>query len=116
MAGKKNQNEEIQTQEQGQAQVQGGNSAETIADANVVSNKNPEQNVKLTEAELDAIEIQEQVTAGNQPSGKYKLKDPDTQYADASGFTLAEDQEKELPEDPSPELLARIRSGFIVKA
>ncbi|MFP5109641.1 hypothetical protein ACSU6B_23225 [Neobacillus sp. C211] len=75
------------------------------------------QGVKLTEAEMDAIQVQEQVTAGEQPTGKYKLKDPETQFSDAaSGFTLAGDQEKELPEDPSPELLARIRSGFIKKA
>lgn len=78
---------------------------------------NNENAVKLTEAEVDAIRIQEEATAGEQPTGKYKLKDPDTQFADAeSGFTLAADQEKELPEDPSPELLARIRSGFIIKA
>lgn len=92
---------------------------ETIADANVATNNNPEKSekLKLTETELEVIQIQEQAAAGNQPTGKYKLKDPDTQFSDAeSGFTLAEDQEKELPEDPSPELLARIRSGFIVKA
>jgi len=94
-------------------------SAKTIAEANVASNNNPEkaEDIKLTDAELDAIQIQERATAGEQPTGKYKLKDSDTQFSDAaSGFTLAEDQEKELPEDPSPELLARIRSGFIVKA
>jgi hypothetical protein len=101
------------------AQTAESKPVETIADANVATNNNPEKSEKvmLTETELEVIQIQEQAAAGNQPTGKYKLKDPDTQFSDAeSGFTLAEDQEKELPEDPSPELLARIRSGFIVKA
>lgn len=45
---------------------------------------------------------------------KYKLKDPSTQYAEGS-FTLVGDQEKELPENPSRQLLRRIQSGFIVE-
>ncbi|MED0739016.1 hypothetical protein [Aneurinibacillus thermoaerophilus] len=44
----------------------------------------------------------------------YRLKDPKTQYAEGS-FSLVGDQEKELPANPSKELLARIRSGFIVE-
>lgn len=52
------------------------------------------------------------------PSGKapkkYKLKDPKTSYQEV-GFTLADDQEKELPENPSSFLLGYIRSGFIVE-
>ncbi|MED4866114.1 hypothetical protein ABET15_04235 [Heyndrickxia faecalis] len=46
---------------------------------------------------------------------KYKLKDPSTQYAEGS-FSLAGDQEKELPGNPSRQLLRRIQSGFIVEA
>ncbi|HHX9918381.1 TPA: hypothetical protein ACVTHL_005464 [Bacillus cereus] len=45
---------------------------------------------------------------------KYKLKDPNTQYAEGS-FTLAGDQEKELPAAPSKTLLDRIEYGFIVE-
>jgi hypothetical protein len=45
---------------------------------------------------------------------KYKLKDPNTQYAEGS-FSLVGDQEKELPANPSPYLLARIEAGFIVE-
>jgi hypothetical protein len=44
----------------------------------------------------------------------YKLRDPSTQYAERS-FTLIGQQKKELPGQVSPELLARIRSGFIVE-
>ncbi|MEK6459161.1 hypothetical protein AABM27_01505 [Heyndrickxia faecalis] len=46
---------------------------------------------------------------------KYKLKDPSTHYAEGS-FSLAGDQEKELPENPSRQLLRRIQAGFIVEA
>lgn len=45
---------------------------------------------------------------------KYKLADPNTSYSERD-FTLAGDQEKELPEDPSSTLIARIQSGFIVE-
>lgn len=45
---------------------------------------------------------------------KYKLKDPSTQFSEGS-FTLSGKQEKELPENPSVELTARIRAGFIVE-
>ncbi|MBO0962346.1 hypothetical protein J1P26_21825 [Neobacillus sp. MM2021_6] len=45
---------------------------------------------------------------------KYKMRDPKTQYADLS-FTLAGEQEKELPENPSDFLLAYIKAGFIVE-
>lgn len=45
---------------------------------------------------------------------KYKLKDPKTSYQEV-GFTLTGEQEKELPENPSPFLAGYIRSGFIVE-
>jgi hypothetical protein len=45
---------------------------------------------------------------------KYKLKDPNTQFSEGS-FTLSGDQEKELPENPSVELLGRIQAGFLVE-
>ncbi|NMF00240.1 hypothetical protein [Aneurinibacillus aneurinilyticus] len=44
----------------------------------------------------------------------YRLKNPKTQYAEGS-FTLAGEQEKELPENPSRQLLDRIEAGFIVE-
>jgi hypothetical protein len=49
---------------------------------------------------------------------KYKLKDPTTQYAEINSlgsFSLAGEQEKELPKNPSHELLKRIEAGFIVE-
>jgi len=49
---------------------------------------------------------------------KYKLKDPATQYAEINSlgsFSLAGEQEKELPDNPSRELLKRIEAGFIVE-
>jgi len=49
---------------------------------------------------------------------KYKLKDPTTQYAEVNSlgsFSLAGEQEKELPDNPSHELLKRIEAGFIVE-
>lgn len=73
------------------------------------------ENVKLNEEEKLAMDIQTKAAQGSTLSGKFKLKDPATSYNEP-GFTLAEDQEKELPADPSPELIARIRAGFIVKA
>jgi hypothetical protein len=44
----------------------------------------------------------------------YKLANPKTQYADHN-FSLAGKQEKELPDIKSEGLIARIKSGFIVK-
>ncbi|SEA53759.1 hypothetical protein SAMN05421743_105215 [Thalassobacillus cyri] len=53
--------------------------------------------------------------AGNKKENKIvKLKDPSTQYAE-KGFTLAGKQEKELPSNPSTELIDRIEAGFIVE-
>ncbi|HDR7784894.1 hypothetical protein ABR776_27300 [Bacillus cereus] len=49
---------------------------------------------------------------------KYRLKDSNTQYAECyaeGSFTLAGDQEKELPAAPSKTLLDRIEYGFIVE-
>ncbi|HFJ9381189.1 hypothetical protein [Bacillus cereus group sp. BfR-BA-01382] len=51
-------------------------------------------------------------------TAKYKLKDPNTQYAECyaeGSFTLAGNQEKELPAAPSKTLLDRIEYGFIVE-
>lgn len=51
-------------------------------------------------------------------TAKYKLKDPNTQYAECyaeGSFTLAGDQEKELPVAPSKALLDRIEYGFIIE-
>ncbi|MED4240636.1 hypothetical protein [Priestia megaterium] len=49
---------------------------------------------------------------------KYKLKDPATQFAEVTSegaFSLAGEQEKELPKNPSQELLKRIEAGFIIE-
>lgn len=74
--------------------------------------KTPEHSV------TSAPESSEPPTAPAAPSKKdakkYKLKDPKTSYQEV-GFTLADDQEKELPENPSSFLLGYIRSGFIVE-
>lgn len=67
--------------------------------------------LKLSDSEKDALEVQ----SGNNSEQKYKLKDPETSYQERD-FTLVGDQEKTLPEFPSTELIARIQSGFIVKA
>lgn len=75
----------------------------------------PKQEVELTNEETNALDIQKAVIKGEKPKEKYKLKDPSTQYAEGS-FSLSGDQAKELPDNPSPTLLGRIRSGFIKKA
>lgn len=66
------------------------------------------------ETEKDAQRLQEQAAEGK-ASGRYKLADPDTQYAEGD-FTLVGDQAKDFPESPSAQLIERVRSGFIVKA
>jgi hypothetical protein len=66
----------------------------------------------LTEEEKTALEVQQASAEGEQVSKKFKLADPKTQYAEQN-FTLQGDEEKELPENPSAELIQRIRSGFI---
>lgn len=74
------------------------------------------KDVKLTKEQKAAIEITTaQAQNESLPNTKYKLKDPNTSYQERD-FTLSGDQEKELPENPSSDLIARIRSGFIVEA
>lgn len=74
------------------------------------------EEVELTEAEKTALEVEEAAAQGKEASDqKYKLADPNTSYQEPE-FTLAADQEKPLPADPSNELIARIQSGFIKKA
>lgn len=51
-------------------------------------------------------------SAVEKPVKKYRLRDSKTSYQEV-GFTLADDQEKELPENPSSFLAGYIRSGFI---
>lgn len=74
----------------------------------------PVEKFDLTEEQTAAIEVQSSISKGEKSKGKYKLKDPATSYSEPD-FTLSGDQEKELPESPSTELVARIRSGFIKK-
>lgn len=71
--------------------------------------------VELSSEEELALEVQSKSNTDDPYSGEFKLENPDTQYGEP-GFTLTGDQKKKLPENPSLELLARIRSGFIIKA
>jgi len=81
-----------------------------------VSAQEVENQTELSKSEKAALEVQESVAQNGDTSGKkYKLANPKTSYQERN-FTLAADQEKELPKDPSNELIARIRSGFIVEA
>lgn len=79
--------------------------------ADNVINQAEKADIELSENEKAAIKV----ATGEAGSKKYKLADPKTQYGE-EGFTLAGDQEKELPENPSDALIARVRSGFIVEA
>ena len=73
------------------------------------------QDVKMNQEETAAFDVVKSVSKGEKVKEKYKLANPSTQYCEGD-FYLSGDQEKELPESPSTELIARIRSGFIVKA
>lgn len=86
------------------------------AETQKVEAKDVEKNVELSDNEKTALEVTEKAANNEDLSGKkYKLADPKKTYQE-TGFTLAGDQEKELPEFPSDQLIARIRSGFIVEA
>ncbi|MET3689885.1 hypothetical protein ABIC37_005435 [Priestia megaterium] len=77
---------------------------------------NVAEDVELKDSEKTALEVQEAEAQSKEGSGqKFKLADPKTSYQE-KGFTLVGEQEKELPEDPSDQLISRIKSGFIVKA
>lgn len=93
----------VKKQSEGQT-VKKGSAAELIKAAENAS-------IELSDEEKAAFEV----AAGEAAGKKYKLSDPKTQYGE-EGFTLAGEQEKELPADPSDALIARIRSGFIVEA
>ncbi|MDA4083843.1 hypothetical protein [Bacillus cereus] len=74
------------------------------------------ENYTITQLE----ELQQQIRADKviPAKAKYRLKDPNTQYAECyaeGSFTLAGNQEKELPAEPSITLLSRIEYGFIVE-
>jgi len=78
--------------------------------------KDEEQNVQLSDNEKEALEVSESKAQDEKSSSKkFKLADAKTSYQEGN-FTLAGDQEKELPEFPSDQLVARIRSGFIIEA
>lgn len=77
---------------------------------------NVAEDVELKDSEKTALEVQEAEAQNKEGSGqKFKLADPNTSYQE-KGFTLVGEQEKELPEDPSTQLISRIKSGYIVKA
>jgi len=74
------------------------------------------ENVELESSEKTALEIEEATAQGKESTGKkFKLADSKKSYQEKD-FTLSGDQEKELPEHPSDQLIARIRSGYIVEA
>lgn len=100
----------VQTSEEAPKQSEGQEVKRASSSKDLIS-KAEEANVKLTEKEKAAIEV----ATGEASGRKYKLADPKTQYGE-DGFTLAGDQEKELPANPSDALIARIRSGFIIEA
>jgi hypothetical protein len=105
----RNEGGQIETQEQSDQDEK----TQTHSDE---SNDVQPKTVDLTPEEQTALDIQKAKASNESLSGqKYKLKDPNTSFNDPN-FTLSGDQEKELPDDASPELISRIRSGFIVKA
>ncbi|MGE7191765.1 hypothetical protein [Lysinibacillus fusiformis] len=70
--------------------------------------KNLPEEEKAAIAEIEA----EEGTTGK----KYRLSNPDTQYTDVrAGWTIAGEQSKALPENPSPETYQRIKQGFLVE-
>lgn len=73
---------------------------------------------KYTVPQLEALQQELRTKKEIPEQVKYRLKDPNTQYAECyaeGSFTLAGDQEKELPAAPSKTLLDRIEYGFIVE-
>jgi hypothetical protein len=91
--------------------------------AEEIKDKYTEEELKKLQSDLrEGAETKDEPEQGtpasqyetNEKTVKYRLKDPKTQYGEGS-FSLAGEQEKELPDNPSPELLARIRSGFLVE-
>jgi hypothetical protein len=91
MAKKKDENQEVETQEQSTKDIQ-----------------------KTDETEQAAQEVLEAQSSDKELNKKYKLADPNTSYQE-EGFTLAGEQEKELPDSPSQQLIERIRHGYIVE-
>lgn len=104
--GQVNQGQEMNNQ---QVQTQVGESPEVVNNPVSSQNNNPDQVVQ---------EIMEQVGTGR-VQGSFKLSDPKTQFAEkyenGEEFTLVGDQEKQLPSEPSNDLIERIRSGYIVR-
>ena len=76
-----------------------------------------QQQPDSSDGEKDEDEEQEQLSPPKEQEEAvklYKLKNPKTQYGEGF-FSLSGKQEKELPANPSPDLLARIKAGFIVE-
>jgi hypothetical protein len=90
-------------------EVESGDQPE--AEATVDSEGMPKE---MSEEEKAANEVRQAIAEGQEIKTKYKLKNPSTQYAE-EGFTLVGDEEKELPPNPSPQLIERIRAGYIVE-
>lgn len=91
-----------------------GYEAEKLKDSHTEAELLQLQEDLRKESTDEVSESPQQPTVEEYTGVKYKLKDPNTQFSEGS-FTLSGDQEKELPENPSPDLLARVRSGFLVE-
>lgn len=89
-------------------------------EAEKLAAENTQTELDELQAELRAAEtvpaalLEETKEPETKANKMYRLKDPKTSYQEV-GFTLADDQEKELPENPSSFLTGRIKSGFIVE-
>lgn len=75
--------------------------------------KAPEE-VDVTVEATEQTEASAEKASAGKAKAKYKLKNPSTSYSETN-FTLVGDEEKHLPENPSTELIERIRHGFIVE-
>ncbi len=91
-----------------------GYEAEMLKDSHTEAELLQLQEDLRKEAADAGAEPHQQPTFEENPRVKYKLKDPNTQFSEGS-FTLSGNQEKELPDNPSAELHARVRSGFLVE-
>lgn len=73
-----------------------------------------EEEANVTVASTDKTE-ESAKKAAEGTNKKFKLADPSKSYSE-NNFSLVGDEEKELPEDPSAQLIERIRHGFIIEA
>ena len=85
---------------------------ETTENVEVSNDEKEVMEPKEVKKEKKEKEVKEKAVTGEKSKGKYKLKDPKTSYSERE-FTLAGDQVKELPDQVSKDLLARIQTGLL---